>query len=227
MSGKTVKSLKWFIRVDGPHVFLKEKYKSICEWIDHDASAIGYHLGDRKDNPHCHIVLSLRSELQKQSLATRIKTLFDIKTKGAYAVEPWDGDLKVYSYLQHESDAEVSFAHAKLTDEESAKIKTLCEVYKEITTNAKEKASHKCVLAALEAIAESKRCWGTLEIIKFILNGVRESKWYSPGYRMDNLVDEIYIKQGTNEQAYHNIDKLAMKYYQKYDRDGFTRSAED
>lgn len=227
MSGKTVKSTKWFIRIDGPHEFLKEKYNAVVGWIDHNSSSIGYHLGERKDNPHCHIVLSLRTELQKQSLATRIKTLFDVKTKGAYAVEVWDGDLKVYSYLHHESEAEVNFAHAKLTDEEQAKIKTLCEVYKDITTQAKEKASHKCVLAALEAIASSKRVWGTLEIIKFILQGVRDGKWYSPGYRMDNLVDEIYLKQGTDEQAYNNVERLAMKYYQRYDRDGFTRACED
>lgn len=223
MSGKTVKSTRWWIRVDGPHEYLRERVKIIREWIDFTAISVGYHLGDRKENPHAHFALTLKSEVQKQSMAARLKKLFDIKTKGAYACEPWDGSLKVHSYLRHEPEAEVDYEHAKLTTEEHEQIKVLCEVYKDITTSAKEKAGHKCVLGALEAIEQGGKLWDPDEIIAFILYGVREGKWYSPGNQLFRYVDEIFVRQGSDEAAVDNIRMLTNKYASQYDRDRCVR----
>lgn len=223
MSGKQTKSTRWWIRVDGPHEYLEERVKLIREWVDFTAISVGYHLGEKRNNPHAHFALMLKSEVQKQSMAARIKKLFNVTGAGQYSIEPWDGSLKVHSYLRHEPDAKVDYEHAMLTPEEHEQIKVLCEVYKDITTSAKEKAGHKCVVAALEAIEQGGKCWNPDEIVYFILEGVRDGKWYSPGNQMFRYIDEIFVRQGSNEVAKDNIRMLANKYASSYDRDGCVR----
>lgn len=225
MSAKTTKSTRWWIRIDGPHEFLKSKYLAVCGWPDHVSSGIAYHLGEKKDNPHCHIALTTSSDIQKQSLAVRIKSLFDIKTKGAYMVEPWDGQLKVFSYMYHDGESEenVDVTRAKLSPDDIAHISTLRSVYKEIVTSANEKAKHKCITGTLEAIQFSGSIWTPKDIMRFILSGVRENKWYNPGPCLFRYVDEIYLKQGSAEEGEECLEKLVNKYYNQYDRDGWTR----
>jgi len=84
------RSYKWFIRIDGNKEDLVERCKTMLGWID-TAKAYGmYHTGQTKENPHCHIVLELTSELQKQTIDTRLKKLFKIEKKSQYSSKVWD-----------------------------------------------------------------------------------------------------------------------------------------
>lgn len=77
---KTDMSDKFFIRIDGPMEFLKDKSKVVKSMLDVETVAFGYHLGRKKDNPHVHIVVKLKKQIQQQTMVTRLKTLYGVKT---------------------------------------------------------------------------------------------------------------------------------------------------
>lgn len=214
---KSDKSLKWFIRITAPWEHIENKYKSVREWIDYSSSAIGYHIGGKTGKHHAHIALVLKGELQKQSIDTRFKKLFDVK--GAdYSSKVWDGDKKALSYLYHDKSGRVE-VHMPLTDEEKTAVQNLVVVYDEIVTTAKSKASYKCVDYVLEAIKESGRCWTPREIVRYIFSGVREGRWHPPGpSMMEKYVDEIRIKQGSDDEASAVIDAMTHSFLSRYER---------
>lgn len=213
---KSDKSTKWFIRITAPWEHLEAKYKLMREWVDHTCSAIGYHIGSKTGKPHCHIVLEMRTELQKQSLDVRTKKLFGVK--GAdYTSKIWDGNKKAMSYLYHDKAGKVEI-NMDLSEEDRNEIQRLVVVYDNIVSTAKAKASYKCVDVVLEAIKESGRCWTTREIARYIFSGVREGKWHPPGSMMARYVDEIRIKQGSDEDAAAAIDAMTSAFLSSYER---------
>lgn len=214
--GKSDKSTKWCIRVTAPWEHCEIKYKAIREWIDHRSSAIGYHIGGKTGKAHCHIVIEMSAELQKQSLDVRVKKLFDVK--GAdYSSKIWDGNKKALSYLYHDKSGKVEI-NMEMTDEEKKEVENLVVVYDEIVTTAKGKASYKCVDVVLEAIKESGETWEARKIARYIFSGVREGKWHPPGSMMERYVDEILIKQGNDSDAYRVIDAMTDAFMRRYEK---------
>lgn len=214
---KSDRSSRWFIRITAPWDHLKVKYSEVCSWIDYVRSGVGYHVGSKTGKPHCHILLELRTELQKQSIDTRLKKLFDVK--GAdYSSKVWDGCHKAVSYLYHDSLGEVDVKGLKLSEADIDEIDKLKTVYNEIVTTAKAKASFKCVDYILEKIAESKRYWAVEEIARAIFMGVYERQWHPPGPMMDRYVDEIRIRQYSKEDVGPCIDSMVSQYMSKYQR---------
>lgn len=213
---KSDRSTQWFVRITAPWEHIESKYKLVREWIDHISSAIGYHHGTKTGKAHAHIVIQLRSELQKQSLDTRFKKLFDVKGSD-YSSKMWDGSKKVISYLYHDPKGRVEL-NMPLSDEEIKEIESLRTVYDEIVTTAKAKASYKCVDVVLEAIKESGRTWKAREIVTYIFRGVRDGKWHPPGSMMERYVDEIRIKQGSDLDAFHVIDSMVNSFMLRYER---------
>lgn len=214
---KSDTSTKWYIRITAPWEHLEAKYKLVREWVDHVSSAIGYHIGNKTGKPHCHIALELKTILQKQSLDTRMKKLFGVKGSD-YGSKPWDGDKKALSYLYHDKVGKVE-VNIPLTDEELLEIKNLVVVYDQIVTTAKQKASFKCVEVVLDAIKESGRTWSTREISRYIFSGVRAGKWHPVGYfQMEKYIDEIRIKQGSDEDASGVIDAMTSNFLSRYEK---------
>lgn len=214
---KSDRSTRWCVRVTAPWEHIELKYKDVLGWIDYSESAIGFHIGGKTKKTHAHIVLQLKSELQKQSLDTRFKNLFGVK--GAdYSSKLWDGDKKALSYLYHDKAGKV-IINMEMSEELKKEISNLVEVYDEIVTTAKGKASYKCVDTILEEIKSSGNRWKAREIVRRILMGVRAGKWHPPGPMLERYVDEILIKQGNDDDAEavydHMIDKF-MSRYEKY-----------
>lgn len=213
---KSDKSTKWFVRITAPWEHLEAKYKLVREWIDYDSSAIGYHIGSKTGKAHAHIVLKLKSELQKQSIDTRFKKLFDVKGSD-YSSKLWDGSKKALSYLYHDKAGKVEIDMV-LSDDEKKEIDSLVTVYDEVVTTAKAKASYKCVDCVLEAIKESGELWDVRKIVRYIFSGVREGRWHPPGSMMERYVDEIRIKQGTDEDALRVIDAMTSAFMSRYEK---------
>lgn len=213
---KSDRSKMWFVRITAPWEHIESKYLLVREWIDHVSSAIGFHHGTKTGKAHAHIAITLRSELQKQSLDTRFKKLFDVKGSD-YSSKVWDGSKKVLSYLYHDKAGKVD-VNMPLSDEEIKEIESLRVVYEDIVTTAKAKASYKCVDVVLEAIKESGRLWSVREIIVYILQGVRDGKWHPPGPMMDRYIDEIRLKQGDDKDALHTIQIMASSILARYER---------
>lgn len=213
---KSDRSTRWAVRVTAPWEHIELKYKTMREWIDYNSSCIGYHIGSKTKKAHAHIVLVLKSELQKQSVDTRMKKLFDVKGSD-YSSKPWDGDKKAISYLYHDKAGKVDI-HMDMSEEEKTEISNLVHVYNDIVTTAKAKASYKCVDCILEEIKESSRCWKAREIVRRILMGVREGKWHPPGPMLERYVDEVLIKQGTDDDAEAVYDHMVDKFMSRYEK---------
>lgn len=214
---KQVRSKLWFIRVDGPWEHLKLKSKDVKGWIDYSGCIIGYHNGDKEvPNPHLHMCLMLRSELQKQSLDTRVKKLFGV-AKGGYSSKVWDGNLGrgAVSYLLHDPKGEIDDSIG-LTPDQWASLKLTNEVIQEEITKAKEKASHKVIDYVLEKITESGEKWDAERIYLQIIKGVWNRMFYDPGdFQLQKYIDEILIRQCENENeltayAYSRMMRLAV-----------------
>lgn len=214
---KSDKSSCWFIRITAPWEHIEAKYKIMLGWIDYTNSAIGYHHGAKTKKAHAHIVIKLRSELQKQSLDTRCKKLFDVKGSD-YSSKLWDGSKKAISYLYHDKEGKVEI-NMPLTDEEKKEVENLVIVYDEIVTTAKAKASYKCVDDILDAIKVSGKTWTNREILTYLYAGIRGCKWHSPGSMMlERYLDEIRIKQGSEEDSEYAIESMVTSFLTRYEK---------
>lgn len=191
-------SAQWFIRITAPHTLLEAKVREMKEWIDIKRMAIGYHTGNRTGKEHIHIAIELLKALQQQSINKRVKKLFGV-TGSDYSSKIWDGSHKVLSYLYHDEKGKVEYFKMELTPEELTEIQRTHEVYKEIVTTAKQKASNRIPERILEEIKEGGEKWSMRQIIRRILEGVNKDEWYPPGQMMERYVQEIMIKQNPED----------------------------
>lgn len=214
---KSDKSVNWFVRITAPWEHIELKYKEVLGWVDYVNSAIGYHHGAKTNKAHAHIVLTVRSEIQKQSLDVRFKKLFDVKGSD-YSSKLWDGSLKAISYLYHDKAGKVE-VNIPMTELQKTEVANLVVVYDEIVTTAKSKASYKCVDVVLDAIKVSGKTWTIREIATYIIKGVRGGQWHPPGNAMlERYIDEIRIKQGTDDESGAVVDAMVNNFLARYDK---------
>jgi len=207
----TKESTQWFIRITAPHSHLEIKIKELKSCIDVNRMAIGYHIGDKTKKEHVHIAIEFIKVLQQQSVNKRIKKLFEVS--GAdYSSKIWDGSHKVLSYLYHDEKGRVEFWKMELSPDQMSDIQRTHEVYKEIVTTAKAKASTRIPERILSEIEESGRVWTMREIITRILKGVKDNEWYPPGIQMERIVQEIRIKQDPDTA----ISELTDYYMERF-----------
>lgn len=187
-----VRSYKWFIRITAPWEHIRSKLPEIKEWIDYESMMIGFHIGTKNKAPHAHFCISLKSELQKQSVDNRFRKLFDVKGS-LFSSKPWDGSIKAMSYLYHDPKGEV-VNEMKLTEEELNEIKELNHEIQKVVEVNKGRASHKVVEYVLNEIGENQ--WTRYEIGECILRAVARGQFYDPGdFQLERYINEIELKQ--------------------------------
>lgn len=183
------KAYKWFVRVDGNHEFLTNKLKEL-NWLDIKTVLAFLHMGDKQENPHCHFVMELSSELQKQSFDKRIKQLFNIQKKSEYSSKEWDGGIEAIAYMYHENTEPIvnkGFEPSLL-----AKAKEHNAITQKVIAVNKEKASGKLLDKILEKADENS----TLEnIIEIVYDMIHEGLIYHPGdFKLKSVIQDAYIK---------------------------------
>jgi len=190
------KSFKWFIRITAPWEHIKSKMDTIKGWIDYQGMMVGYHHGDKHGAPHAHICLSLKGELQKQSVDTRFKKLFDV-SGATYSSKIWDGDKKAMSYLYHDPKGQV-INDMGLTDQELTELTDLnVEIQKVVQVN-KGRASHKVVEYVL---TQADQGWSRHDIGSCILRAVAQGEFYDPGdFALERYINEIELKLNKDDQ---------------------------
>lgn len=215
LATKASRSRYWFARIDGPKEFLQEKCKVLAEQIDVSACLAAFHVGDSKENPHCHIVLELQSSPQKQSLAVRLKGLFAIEKRSQYALDIWDGKrgAGACSYLFHEDSAEI-LVNKGHSDEDIANARNANEVVKRVIAVNKEKASTKFVDKAIAYFAQDRdgcsACNFTggpcdRELLGYMMRLCREGELYWPGmFRAKQMIEEVRIRMADDVEALTN-----------------------
>jgi len=199
------KSQNWFVRVDGNHEYLTTKLKEI-NWIDIKTILAFLHTGDSKENPHTHFVVSLESDLQKQSFDKRIKTHFNITKKTEYSSKVWDGKNETIAYMYHEDTEPVINkgydASTLVQAKEHNKV-----VQKVIAVN-KEKSSGRMLDKILEKITAEDNLE---QIAEIALDLIYDGGVYHPGeYKLKNVITDAYIKTRTKEQ-WSTIRQLASQ----------------
>lgn len=199
---KSVRSDKWFLRVDGNVEFLTQKFRELSSCLDTMELLAVFHLGEKKTNPHAHAVIRTSGTVQKQSFAIRIKTLFAIEKKTQYALDVWDGgrEAGAVSYMFHEKDCRVLVCK-DFDDDEINKARQLSAEVEKVVAINKQKASHLLVQKSIENQLTTRS-----EILLFMLKEIKEGNSYHPGmFKLKSFVEEVMIRQCDN------LEDLAYK----------------
>lgn len=212
VAAKSVKSKLWFMRLDGPEEHLRQKCGELSRSLDTVAMLAAFHKGKRGENPHCHVCIEISSEVQKQSFAVRMKSLFGITQKSQYALDVWDGNRGkgAVSYLFHEED-EVILCRKSFTDEELDDAREANAAVQAVVNVNKEKASVKLVERAL---AEFEGAVYTVDlkfrVLRWMLGEIKQGKHYHPGsFMLKKYVEEVEIRICNEE----DLDVVAERMF--------------
>jgi hypothetical protein len=216
---KTVRSDKWFVRVDGEIEFLRSKCKELSNSIDVINMLGTYHKGEKKENPHVHFVITLSSSPQKQQFGTnRIRSLFNITKKSDYSVTVWDGIIAnegAGSYLFHEDNAPIIVCKS-ISEEDIASARKANDAVKKVVAINKEKAEHKLVDKALTKFRDEENV-SKQDIIFFMLKCISKGENYYPNeYKLKAFVEEVEIKLCKDD---NDLENWALRFERRMWRD--------
>lgn len=203
------KSSKWFVRVDGEENYLRQKCRELSTCLDVESMLATFHTGRTQENPHTHFVIEMKTMIQKQSYAVRIRTHFNIIKKSQYALDVWDGNrgMGAVSYLFHEESAPI-LANVGFTDEELANARTACQAVQAVVAINAERSSGKLVNKALSQF-EGQRDVTKYDILSFMLREIRDGNHYHPGmFRLKSFVEEVEIRRSSDVE----LENLAHMY---------------
>lgn len=195
---KAQRSQFWFVRADGPEEFLRQKWVQLSQQLDVKAVLAVFHVGGKKENPHCHACIELTTSPQKQSVDDRLKRLFSIVKGHDYSSKIWDGErgLGAGSYMFHEG-ANV-LVNKGWSDAEIEEAKKANEAVQKVIKVNNERASTKLVdkaLLAFVGMTPSRR-----EILRYMLKECRDGGSYYPGtFMLKKYVEEVQLKLTTND----------------------------
>lgn len=188
------RSYKWFVRVTLPHLVINEKMSKILNWVDLQSILAVLHIGDKTEKEHVHMVITLTSELQKQSLDTRLKQIYGVKGSD-YSSKPWDGDESACSYLFHDKTATIS-ANKGYSDDDIERFKKQNESVQKVVELNKSRAPGRCVDRVMQEIRDSGEEWTKHQIAIRLLKKIRDGEMYEPGdFVLRRHIEEIYMRQ--------------------------------
>lgn len=193
------RSDSWFVRITTPHELLKLKTPVMLGWIDLLQILFIGHVGDKTEKEHGHMIIKLRSVLQKQSLDVRLKALFNVK--GAdYSSKPWDGADAACAYMFHDTKY-VMFANVGFTESDIQRFQDLNKKTQEVIAVNKEKGGNKNIEAVLEMFKGQTP--SRHDIAKQILRRVREGHMYDPGdWKLKSMTEEVMMKLCETEDEF-------------------------
>ena len=197
------RSKLWYVRVTAPWDHIKAKAKEMKGWVDYTGSFVGYHTGDKTKKQHAHIALKLSSELQKQSLDTRMKKLFGVE-RSDYSSKPWDGEDDALAYMYHDKEALID--QDLVSEDKIPGLKARNDDIQKIVSKAKEHASNRVVDHVLTKIRESGITWNDYDIGYEIQKAIYQGLFYDPGdFVLERYINEILCKQCTSEDELHRM----------------------
>ena len=197
---KSTRSNTWFVRVDGAQSFLAQKCQEMAQNIDVEEMLAAYHEGAKKENPHCHFVIKLKSDPQKQSFAIRIKKLFEVKDRN-YALEVWDGahGLGAVSYLFHEEEFKI-LVNRGFSEQDLADARKANDAVQRVVAINKEKASTKLPDKLYDHFKEMKGVTRT-EVLHELIKRCRKGEHYRPmDHQIKQYVEEVIMRLINTDQ---------------------------
>lgn len=189
------RSSKWFARVTVPHEFAKSTVNRVREWVDLESALIATHVGERNEGEHIHLVVSLTSNLQKQSFDSRLKQIYGVKGNANYSSKPWDGDSAACSYLFHDSKVEI-ILNKGYTQEDLDRFKQLNNDVQKVVAVNLERASTRHVDKVRQLMIDSARKWSRRDILEEFVERIRTGVMYDPGdFLLKRYIEELFIRQ--------------------------------
>lgn len=198
-------SLHWFVRIDGTQEFLMQKVQILSLQVSRLLCV--FHTGKKAENPHCHFVLSMAKELQKQSLDVKLKKIFGVSGNG-YSSKVWDGELVVEgagTYLFHESIESPVLCSKGVSAEEIEKIKSTAQLVNKVIEANRQKAETKIPGKVLEVWNEKGNPeWGNREIVYCICRMAKVGDCYLPkgDFQWKAYVEEVKMKMSDTPQKF-------------------------
>lgn len=189
----------WFFRITLSHENAKMCWTaalSTIKLIDVERCLIVGHVGEKTEKEHVHGIITLNKSIQKQSFDVRLKSIFNVS--GAdYSSKPWDGGMEAGAGSYLYSDPNPVEVYCKgFSDPERDTFKEFNKQVQSVVQENKSRASGRCVERLLKQIADSNRGWKREEIIRQLLNDIREDRMYECGdFVLAKYVEEIYMKQ--------------------------------
>jgi len=209
-ASKSTVATSWFLRVDGEPEVLRPKVLLLAQALDVVSIFATHHNGQKKENPHSHMVIQMATGVQKGSYAVRMKKHFEVVDRG-YALDVWDGRKAEYgagSYLFHEQPATI-LCSKNWTDEEVQEAQRIAVLTNAAVAEAKEKASVKFVERSLNEFRDKEVT--KYDIFSYMMRQVHQEKMYWPGtFKAKQMVEEVQIKLSKNlpqltNELYSNI----------------------
>lgn len=211
-----VKSLHWFVRVNGTQEFLAQKVSILS--VETALILAVYHIGSKGENSHCHFVLTLPKELQKQSFDVKLKKVFGVTGNGEYSSKPWDGVIDeegAGSYLFHESIESPILIQKGISAEQVSKLKATALIVNKVVDANRQKAETKIPAKVIEKwIAGGKGFWNNQEIVSVICHMARDGECYLPkgDFQWKAYVEEIKMRMCESPAEF---DEFCFTTYQR------------
>jgi len=202
-------SQRWFIRITADE---KHIVNRMLEWTHsiHGSTIqrqlMVSHIGMKTEKYHVHMLVELKTILQKQSVDKTFKKMFEVS--GAdYSSKVWDGEMGAGagSYLFHDPQHRI-ILNVGFTDAEIDHFKQINEEVQKVIVINKQRASGRAVERILNQIVDSQINWTREQICMVLLKDIKEGSMYEPGdFVLRRFIEEIYGKQFTGD----NWDKYA------------------
>jgi len=194
-------SAHYFCRITIPHAELDQPLKALSAWVDISTILLAAHKGDKGENEHIHFCIALTKTIQKQSFDVRIKKTFNLLVGGneEFSTKLWDQSTDALSYLFHEKDAKILLNKGH-TPQDLDFYQQQNERVQAIVEANKSAGPAKAVQRILEAVGPDASYH---DILSHIFDEVREGKMYHPAFKLQALVEEIFIKSRT-DASYHS-----------------------
>lgn len=187
-----------------------DKIRAMIYCDDYEGICAVKHKGEHtKENPHYHIVIKCKLELQ--TFRKRMKKLFpDGKGNTHMSITNWDGNDKVYSYCFHEDPEQELIARKGISDEFIDQMRAQNLLIQEEVTKAKSKASWTLEEDAYIHFSKNpmshKRFPHETEIGKFmILGALRNGKYIPQRWLLIAMIQRVQYRLRAGDEMQEEI----------------------
>jgi len=199
-----------------------EKIRAMTYCEDYEGLLAVRHKGTHtKENPHYHIVIKCKLELQ--TFRKRMKKIFsDGKGNAHMSITNWDGNDKVYSYCFHEDPDQELVARKGITDEFLDRMRAQNLLIQEEVKKAKDKAAWTLEDDAYNHYVVNKQENGRFphetEIGKFmILKALRNGKYIPQRWLLVAMIQRVQYRlragdEDAEETYAYNLAKSLLGY---------------
>lgn len=187
------RSSSWFVRVTAPHAETRHNINLIAQWIDIKRCLCILHIGEKTEKEHCHFVIELSSQLQKQAFDVRVKKIFEVKGSN-YSSKVWDGDDNAAAYMFHEENAPIILQKGFI-DDDIQRFRSINQSVQKVMAINNERSSKRIVDKIIEDFSTQGE-GVTIELIYIsVMRYIRAGVFYHPGdFAIKKYCQEAYMK---------------------------------